>query len=178
MNNKTRMIVEGAVMIALAYVLSLFKILELPQGGSVTPGSMIPILVFAYRWGPKNGIFVGLVYGAIQFILGQKWSFHPVSVLFDYPIAFAGLGLIGAFGKGFKNCLLGATVGIFIRFVCHVISGVVVFASFAPENVSPLIHSITYNGTFLGIELIISLVVFSLIYLKLERADIMTKVEV
>ncbi|MCH4891301.1 energy-coupled thiamine transporter ThiT [Acidaminobacter sp. JC074] len=176
MNKKTQMIVEAGVMMALAYALSLVTIWKMPQGGSVTPGSMIPILIYAYRWGPKNGIFVGVVYGLIQFILGPKWSFHPVSVLFDYPIAFGALGFAGFFGKGFAKGSIGITVGIALRFVCHVISGVVVFASYAPEGMNPVLYSTIYNGSYLGIELIISVVVFALLFKPLERADIMKKI--
>lgn len=174
-NKKTLMLVEAGVMIALAYALSLVKIYTLPQGGSVTAGSMIPIIVYAYRWGPKNGIFAGLVYGTIQFILGPKWSFHPVSILFDYPIAFAWLGLAGVFGKGMVKGALGLTLGIFLRFASHVLSGVVVFASLTPEGSTPLIYSIVYNGSYLGIELLVSVAVFLLLFKPLEKASILQK---
>jgi thiamine transporter len=173
-NNKTLMLVEAGVMIALAYALSLVKIYTLPQGGSVTAGSMIPIIVYAYRWGPKNGIFAGLVYGTIQFILGPKWSFHPVSILFDYSIAFAWLGLAGIFGKGFVKGVMGLTLGIFLRFASHVISGVVVFASYAGDQ-NPWLYSIGYNGSYLAIELIISVAVFVLLFKPLEKAEILKK---
>jgi thiamine transporter len=160
-------------MIALAYLLSLIKLWQMPQGGSITAGSMIPILVFAYRWGPKNGVLAGLVYGTLQFILGPKWSFHPVSILFDYSIAFAWLGLVGIFGKGVVQSILGITLGVFLRFASHVLSGVVVFASYAPEGVSPIWYSITYNGPFLAVELAISIVIMVLLFKPLEKAKIL-----
>lgn len=173
MKMNVRALVEAGVMIALAYVLSLISIWKMPQGGSVTPGSMIPILIYAYRWGPKNGIFAGAVYGTIQFILGPKWSFHPISILFDYTIAFAWLGLAGAFGKSLVKGMMGVTLAIALRFASHVISGVFVFASYAPEGMNPWIYSSIYNGSYLGVELIISIVVFALLYKPLEKADVM-----
>jgi|LGVE01.1.fsa_nt_gb thiamine transporter len=174
MKMNTKALVEAGVMIALAYALSFIKIATLPQGGSVTAGSMIPLLIYAYRWGPKNGLFAGLVYGTLQFILGPKWSFHPVSILFDYSIAFAWLGLAGVFGKGLVKGMMGVGLAIGLRFVSHVISGVVVFSSYAPEGTSPVLYSMIYNGSYLGVELIVSLMIFALLYKPLQRAEIMT----
>lgn len=176
MKINTRALVEAGVMIALAFVLSQIKVATLVNGGSVTAGSMIPIIIYAYRWGPKNGIVAGLVYGTIQFILGPKWSFHPVSILFDYSIAFAWLGLAGIFGKGLVKGFLGLTLGILLRFGSHVISGVVVFASYAPEGVNPWIYSMGYNASYMVWELLISLVIFALLFKPLAKAEIMQKV--
>ncbi|MDM8534969.1 energy-coupled thiamine transporter ThiT, partial [Clostridiaceae bacterium HSG29] len=78
-NENVKMMVEAGVMIALAYVLSLVKIWQAPMGGSVTAGSMIPIILFALRWGHKRGVMVGMIYGVVQFMLGPKWSYHPIS---------------------------------------------------------------------------------------------------
>ncbi len=169
----TLALVEAGVMIALAYALSLVKVYQMPLGGSVTAGSMIPLLVYAYRWGPKNGVFAGLVYGTLQFILGPKWSFHPISILFDYSIAFAWLGLAGVFGKGLVKSLMGVTLALTLRFLSHVLSGVVVFASWAPEDSTPLMHSILYNGTYLLPELIISAVLMVLLINPLAKAEIL-----
>lgn len=48
---KTRMITESAIMIALSMVLSMVKIFELPQGGSITAASMVPLLIISFRYG-------------------------------------------------------------------------------------------------------------------------------
>ncbi len=169
----TLALVEAGVMIALAYALSLVKVWQMPLGGSVTAGSMIPLLVYAYRWGPKNGVFAGLVYGTLQFILGPKWSFHPISILFDYSIAFAWLGLAGVFGKGLVKSLMGVGLAVVLRFASHVLSGVVVFASYTPEGSTPLMHSILYNGTYLLPELIVSLMIMALLINPLTKAEIL-----
>jgi thiamine transporter len=163
-NTNTRMLVEAGVMIALAQVLSYVKLFEMPQGGSVTAGSMVPIFILAIRWGTSQGILAGMVYGVLQFILGEKYSFHIVSILFDYVVAFGCLGLAGVFRhKGKVGIMAGVFVGVLGRFICHVISGVVVFASYAPAGQSPWVYSIIYNGSFLLVELIISMVIMGLL---------------
>lgn len=165
----TRMLVEAGVMIALAQVLSYVILFEMPQGGSVTAGSMVPIFIFALRWGTPRGLLAGMVYGILQFILGEKYSFHIVSILFDYVIAFACLGLAGVLRhKGMVGVMAGVFMGVLGRLICHVISGVVVFPHYAPAGQSPWVYSILYNGSYLLPELIISMVIVGLLYRSLE----------
>ncbi len=171
-DKNVKMLVEAGIMIALAQILSYVKLFEMPMGGSVTAASMVPILLFAVRWGAKSGLLVGTVYGILQFLLGPKWSFHPISILGDYVVAFGLLGLAGLFKKDVKGITLGTFLGIFGRFVCHVISGVVVFASYAPEGQHPLVYSILYNGTYLMPEFVISLV---LVLLLVNKGKLLSK---
>lgn len=159
----TWMLAEAGIVITMFLILKQVKVFEMPMGGSITAGAMVPLLIFAYRWGGKNGVFVCAVAGIMDFILGSKYSFHPVSLLFDYPIAYGMIGLAGFFGKKISGMLTGTVVGIFGRFACHVLSGVVVFASYAPEGQSPLLYSILYNGTFLLPECIISIILVTVI---------------
>ena len=165
----TKMIVEAGIMIALAQVLSYVKVFELPQGGSITAGSMVPILIFAIRWGMGPGLLAGTVYGIVQFILGPKYSYHIVSILFDYVVAFGVLGIAGVFGKSIVGIFSGTVLAVLGRFVCHVISGVVVFASYTPEGTNPWIYSIIYNSSYLSLELIISVVIIYLLYKPLIK---------
>ncbi len=162
----TWMLVEGSMMIGLAVILGEFiRIFKMPMGGSITAGSMVPLFIFAYRWGGKKGIFAGIVFGILDFIIGGVYSVHPVSILFDYPIAFGLLGLAGFFRKTAAGLLGGVFVGISGRFVSHVFSGVVAYASYAPEGQSPLLYSILYNGTYLLPEFIIT-VIFTILIMK------------
>ena len=166
----TWMLVEGGICIALFMVLKQIRLFEMPMGGSITAGAMVPLFLFAYRWGGKYGMLVGAIAGVIDFILGAKYSFHPVSLLFDYPIAYGFLGIAGFFGKKTVGMIIGAFLGILGRFASHVLSGVVVFYSFA-NGQNPLIYSIAYNGTYLLPEFAISLVlvVFVLKYARLPQ---------
>ncbi len=159
----TLMLAEAGIMIAMFLVLREIKIFQMPMGGSVTAGSMVPLLVFSYRWGSKHGVLVGVVAGVMDFILGVKYSFHPVSLLFDYPVAYGLIGLAGSFGNKTLGMFAGTFVGMFGRFACHVLSGVVVFSSYAPEGQHPLVYSILYNGSFLLPECLISIVLVTLI---------------
>lgn len=163
--SSARMLTEAGIMIAAAQILSYVKIFEAPYGGSVTAGSMIPIIIFSLRWGVKWGLLAGTAYGILQFLLGGViYSFHIVSILFDYVVAFGFLGLAGLFRSSVKGVFLGSFLGIFGRFVCHVISGVVVWASYAPEGMNPFFYSVVYNGSYLLPELAITLVIVGVLY--------------
>jgi thiamine transporter len=165
----TKALVEAGVMIALAQVLSYVKIFEAPFGGSVTAGSMVPILFFAIRWGVGPGVFAGAVYGVLQFFLGPKYSMHILSILLDYIVAFGLLGLAGLFTKSIKGILLGVFAGILGRFVSVVISGVVIWSSYAPETMNPWVYSILYNGSYLLPELVISYFFVMILYKAFKR---------
>lgn len=165
----TKMLVEAGVMIGLAQILSYAKIFEAPYGGSVTAGSMVPILFFAIRWGLGPGLLAGSVYGVLQFILGPKYSFHILSILLDYVVAFGLLGLAGMFRNSTTGVYLGVFVGILGRFVSAVLSGVIIWASYAPEGMNPWIYSMAYNGAYLVPELIISFVLVAILYRAFKR---------
>ena len=51
---KTKTLVEGALMIALATVLSYIRVYQLPWGGSITLLSMLPICVFSIKNGEER----------------------------------------------------------------------------------------------------------------------------
>jgi len=165
----TRALVEAGVMIALAQVLSYVKIFEAPFGGSVTAGSMVPILFFAIRWGVGPGLFAGAVYGVLQFLLGPKYSMHILSILLDYVAAFGLLGLAGLFNKSVKGVIMGVFAGIFGRFISTVLSGVIIWASYAPETMNPWVYSIVYNGAYLLPELVISYIFVLILYKAFKR---------
>ena len=151
------LIARIGIALALATILKMLRLYHFPQGGSITLGSMIPILLIAFMYGSEVGCLTGFLYGSITFIL-DPYIMHPVQVLFDYPLPFMALGLAGFF----KNKRwLGASIAIFIRFICHFISGVAFFGSFAPKGVSPIIYSLTVNAPMIGIEGIICLIILT-----------------
>ncbi|MDP4143586.1 MAG: energy-coupled thiamine transporter ThiT [Bacillota bacterium] len=148
--------------LALATVLRIFKIFDAPYGGSVTLGSMVPILLISFIYGPSLGFLTGFLFGIINFIMGP-YVLHPIQVLFDYPLPFMALGLAGYFGE---NKILGSFIGIFSRFLCHFIAGVVFWASYAPKGMSPYLYSLLYNGTYMLIDGLICIVIISILPLK------------
>ena len=151
--NRTQILAEIAIFIALATALSFVTFVVFPQGGSVTAGSMVPILWLALRRGPKIGIFAGVVYGIVQLVVFPQ-IYYPLQILLDYPLAFGCLGLAGFFKK---YALVGVVVGVTGRFVMHLISGAVFFATFAPAGLNPWVYSALYNGSYMLPELLISI---------------------
>ena len=92
----TRGIVYAAVCIAMSFALSYVRFLELPQGGSITFASLVPLMVFSYMYGIRKGVLAGIIYGFLQFVQAP-WFYHPVQFLLDYPIAFCAIGLAAIF---------------------------------------------------------------------------------
>lgn len=119
----------------------------------MTAASMVPLLWLSLRRGAKIGLFACTVYGFVQLAV-EPFIAHPAQVLLDYPIAFGALGLAGLFQN---RPFIGINVGIAGRFLAHFVSGVVFFAAFAPEGMSPMVYSALYNGSYLLPELAISI---------------------
>lgn len=170
----TRMLTEGAICIALSFVLGLIKMFPMPQGGSVTAGEMIPLIVFAMRYGAGKGVIVGALYGLLDMMIGGS-IYHPVQAILDYPLAYGLLGLAGLFSQEFKRTksiapiLKGAAIGVLGRFICHVLSGVIFFAEYTPEGMNSWAYSIGYNGSFLGVEFLITVLIIFLLRNVLTR---------
>lgn len=158
----TRTISLLGIMVALSTVLGMIVIYRLPQGGSVTLCSMVPIIFISMVFGVPYGMFAGFLVGLLNLIL-DPFIVHPIQVLLDYFLAFTLLGIGGIFKN---NKILAATISIFARFICSVLSGVIFFSSYA-NGKNPILYSIIYNGSYLGIELIITTVVLYL--LPIER---------
>ena len=167
MKNKTALrLTEGAVMIALATVLSMIKLADFPYGGSITAASLFPIAVIAYRHGTLFGLFCGLVYGGIQQLLGlntlsyfTSWQSIVAIILLDYIVAFAVLGLSGIFRKASVKPALKMTLGVLLactlRYLCHVISGCTVWAGLSIPDSAALLYSLAYNATYMIPETLI-----------------------
>ena len=155
----TKILINISLMLAMAIVLQYFSIYHFPQGGAVTFGSMIPIILISLRYGVSVGIFAGFVFGLIN-ILQDPFILHPIQVLFDYPLPFMAIGLAGIFHE---KIILSTILAFAGRFICHFISGIVFFASYAPEGISPIIYSLTANATYLLPELIICCVILKIL---------------
>lgn len=125
-----RMLANGALCIALATVLSFVTLYKMPQGGTITLASMLPIFLFSYAYGVGPGMLVGAAYGFVQFLQGGLYFVHPIELLLDYPLAFAMLGLAGLANKFSDKwgMIPGIILGTFGRFVCAFLSGMIFFA--------------------------------------------------
>ena len=167
---------SGGMAIALSTVLSIIKIYQMPQGGSITPASLLPIFFCALAFGPLWGIGIGAVYGLLQFIIAP-YAAHWASIILDYPLAFALIGLAGFLAAPAhrrmteKNILnrigmislprvfIGIVLGVSGRFMSSVLSGVIFYGSYAPEGQNVWLYSIIYNGSYILPDLLIIFVI-------------------
>lgn len=168
-SERIRTLVECAIMVALATILSLIKLYDLPYGGSVTAASMLPILLIAYRHGVPAGLGAGLVYGVIQQLLGlntlsyaTSWQAVLAIIFLDYIIAFTVAGLGGIFRRKDNPATSALTWGgllvCLLRYLCHVISGATVWAGISIPTKAALIYSLSYNATYMLPETVVLLV--------------------
>ena len=171
-NEKLKRLVLSAIMIALATVLSFVKVYKLPLGGSVTLLSMLPIVVVSMLYGVKQGLATAFAYSAVQMFvdLGEVvgWGLTSTAlvgcILFDYIIAFTGIGIAGIFRKkGFLGIIGGTAIALFWRFVSHLISGVFIFDIWC-EWSSPLLYSVCYNGSFMLPELVFTALAVAFVF--------------
>ena len=165
----TRVLTEAALAVALSFVLGFVVLFKMPYGGSVSL-EMIPLILLALRQGWKVGVVAGAAYGLLDLAI-DPFVVHPVQFILDYPLAFGALGLAGLFKPTVQGAILGATVAVLARFACHFLSGVVFFASVAPEGWNPYLYSAAYNATYLAPSLGIVLVVTVVLLKALERAQ-------
>ena len=164
----TRCIALAGITIAMSFGLSYVKLWEMPQGGSITLISLLPIMIFSNIYGTKKGVLVCFIYGVLQAVQ-DPWLIHPAQFLLDYPVAFAAIGLSGAFCKvkAFEKLpqvsfLLGGLFSGSLRFISHVLSGVFAFSTYAGD-LNPWIYSMGYNS-FVFIDIALVLVIGAIIY--------------
>lgn len=176
-----RITAECAVLLAMAIVFSFIKIWQMPMGGEVTLVSMLPIMLAGFRNGPKAGFLTAFVYSLFQlasafvsgnvFVYCTKTSTFILCVLFDYLVPFTGLGIACLFrflkkdSARFKSVRIycGVICGIVLRFICHYVTGVVIWGQWAGDE-GPFIYSLLYNGTYLLPELVLTLIICIILF--------------
>jgi len=173
-NMKIRMLSEGALLVAMAQLLSLLPLWKMPWGGSIDL-AMAPILLFAVRWGVKWGLVEGLVFGALQMIFEGGVAIGWQSILGDFLVAFTALGLGGLCRGVEKGIFVGTVIGGLARFLVHYVVGATIWAMYMPEEflgmtmTSPWLYSFLYNGFYMFTDIILCLVVFGLLFKPMRR---------
>lgn len=163
MDNRIRYLAEGGIALALASVLSMLSIFNMPQGGSVS-ASMTPIIFFSMRWGIGKGVIVGVLYGLINFMIAP-YFFTPLQFILDYILAYGALALAGIaknHDKTFKTITLSTILAISMRGFIHIISGMIFFADYGGRENS-FIYSAIYNFSYLIPEMIITIILLLLL---------------
>ena len=146
-SSKTERLTISAIFIALGTILSLIQPFSLPQGGGITLLSMLPVIILSYRYGIGWGLVSSLTYAVLQMLTGFKtvagffvgedkmavWM-ALASCLLDYIVAYGVLCLGGLFRKNNKPSValcLGSIVAVGARYIVHIISGAIIFGSWA-----------------------------------------------
>ena len=158
----SRRIANAAMCIAISFILSLIKLYRMPQGGSVTPASLLPLVAFAVACGPIQGAVVGCAYGLLG-LIQDPYVIHPIQMLVDYPLASGALALGGLvcylpIRKEFR-LPVAVVFGYIGKYLMAVLSGTVFFAEYAPVGQSALIYSLTYNIVYLGPDAVICVLI-------------------
>lgn len=165
----------AGVCVAMSFVLALIKFKPVQYGGSITLASFVPVLVYAYVYGPTSGFMVGLIHGLLNFI-ESPYILTPATFILDYLLAFASIGIMGFFGKlprKEKSALpvvLGSVAVFTARFVFHLVSGAIFFMQDAVWVSLPnwamgnaFVYSLIYQCVYVPADcLIATLVLFAL----------------
>ena len=154
-NTRTRItsMIEGALCIALALVLTKLNLFVMPQGGSVDL-ELVPLLLFAYRRGPKLGILAGALTGIMKVLTGAY---------FLNVIPFVGIA-------AFFPRILWLILAALGQLASHVTSGAVFFAQYAPSGWNPWLYSIIYNAPVIVAKYAVSAVIAIILWRILQRA--------
>ena len=171
---KTHTLVLAAMMVALSFALSYARLWKMPMGGSVTLGSMLPIMLLAIGKGNKWGLsaaFVSSLFQLLQAVTdGDVFPYCEtpialiVCIFFDYLVPFTIIGLAGLFRRlsfdkvRHAGVYLGISLVCLLRFLCHFVTGVVIWGQWAPDGMGKFLYSLLYNGEFMLPELAITLI--------------------
>lgn len=147
----TKAMVTAAVLVALAIALNQIVLFRMPQGGSVTAFSMLPVVVCAYFFGVRRGMMAGMCVGFIGLIF-NPYVIHPLQMLLDYPFTYGALGFAGLMRTRKFGLISGYLIGLLGRYICAVLSGMIFFGEYAPEGFNAFTWSVYYNMTYLGVE--------------------------
>ena len=157
----SRQISMGAMCIAIAFVLSCIRLFRMPQGGSITPAAMLPLILFMVACGPLKGFVVGCAYGLLQLIT-DPYVIHPIQLLVDYPLAYGAmilgcLAMLVPVKKQWQLPIAVLLAGIG-RYIMAVLSGAIFFSEYAGEQ-NAWVYSLVYNISYLGPDTLVCMLI-------------------
>ena len=164
-HRSVRVMTEGAILIAAAEVLSFLPLYKLPWGGSID-FAMLPILLFCCRGGFGPGMLVSCAHAILQTLFEGGIAIGWQSILGDFLIAYAVLGLAGLFKGKF---VIGAVVACAARFLVHYVVGATIWAEYMPETffnmtmTTPWVYSALYNGAYMLPDTVLIIAVYFLL---------------
>ncbi len=163
-----RSLCEGAILIALAEILSFIPLYKLPWGGAIDL-AMVPIFVFCARWGFGPGLLVSAAHAILQTLFEGGIAIGWQSIIGDFLLAYLVLGIAGCFWKMKNGYFVGVFVGCLVRFLVHYVVGATIWAEYMPETffgmtmTTPWFYSALYNGAYMLPDTIILLAVYFLL---------------
>ena len=159
----TKQLAYSALAIALATVTSFIKVLHMPMGGSVTLLSMLFIVLVGYWYGLGPGLTTAFAYGVLQMVIDPYIISFP-QMLVDYIFAFTALGLAGLFANSKNGLTKGYIAGVLGRYFFAFLSGWIFFGIYAADYgyKSAVVYSLVYNGAYLGLEALITLIIINI----------------
>ncbi|WP_274308147.1 energy-coupled thiamine transporter ThiT [Solibacillus daqui] len=176
---KLLMLVEIAIFAGIGIVLDQFSFKLWAQGGSIS-FVMLPIMLMAIRWGLTAGLATGLIIGVLQIMFGG-YIVHWFQAILDYGLAFTVVGLVAVIRKPLLQAaksvdkkkmtiyiVLGALLGGTLRFISHLLAGVVFFKEYAGDD-NVWIYSIIYNGSYMLPATILTAVIAVLLFTTAPR---------
>ena len=168
-HRNVRSLCEGAILVAAAQILSYLRLWRMPWGGSVVL-AMVPIVLYAIRWGVARGLFAGFVFGILQFTLDGGFAIGWQSIIGDYLLAYTAVGFAGLCRGKKSAAFTGTLVGGGVRFLVHLIVGATVWAAYMPEEFfgmtmsSPWFYSLLYNLAYMIPNIAVTILAFSVLY--------------
>ena len=177
-----RMLTESALLVALATVLHLYAVFKMQNGGSITIGSMIPIMLVSFKYRFSWSLTVAFVYSLIQMMTGfyappvENLGYYSLMILLDYVLAYGVLCLSGPIYRILNQNIasrvrltVAALTCIALRFLCHFFSGMIIWGTFAPEGQPVWLYSLLYNGSYMLGEALVSGAIMFLVGQKLTE---------
>lgn len=156
---RTRALTEGAILIALAEILSFLPLYRFPDGGAVDL-AMLPIILYCVRWGFGPGMIVSCAHAIFQILFESSVAISWQSIVGDFLIAYAVLGVAGLFRGKFIPATVVACV---LRFLVHYVVGATIWAEYMPPEffdmtmTTPWIYSALYNGAYMLPDMVLIL---------------------
>ncbi len=171
-----RALCEGAIMVAIAQILSLFKLFpDMVNGGSIT-FAMFPLALYAVRWGLGKGLLAGFALGILQLIFDGAYAWGWQSMIMDYILAYTPLGLAGLFRGKTWGIFPGIGLGCAARYFIHFISGVTIYRIYVPTEVpgfgvfdDAALYSAVYNGVYMVPCALLALAVAAVLYVPMKH---------
>ena len=182
----TTEIAYAGVCLAASFALSFIKVSPVQYGGSITLASFVPLLIYAYKFGPVKGTIAGIILGLFNFI-SDPYILTPMTFFLDYILAFASIGLMGfapMLGKlpQWAKVTIGTVAVYVVRFIFHLVSGFIYFAedSIWADIPAPnmFVYSFVYQCVYLPADCVIAVgVLIALVKTKTldKLLDMMTK---